>query len=97
MNQTELASKLGIRKSAVNQVFRGDGNVPMNTLAEYLHELGFEAHVELAPAGTARLNVRDYAPKPHLEWIAVGKPTFQESTSAAAPKMLSRESFTAAA
>ena len=61
MTQTDVAAKLGIRKSAVNQVFRGDGNVRMNTFAEYLHELGFEARIELVPLGTARSETRELA------------------------------------
>lgn len=54
LNQSDLAKKLGIRKSAVNQVFRGDGNVRIDTLADYLHELGLEAEIKLVPAGTHR-------------------------------------------
>lgn len=54
LNQSDLAKQLGIRKSAVNQVFRGDGNVRVDTLADYLHELGLEAEIKLVPAGTRR-------------------------------------------
>jgi transcriptional regulator with XRE-family HTH domain len=54
MTQVELAKRLGIRKSAVNQVFRGDGNVRMSTLAEYLHEMGQEAILDIAVLGTRR-------------------------------------------
>jgi transcriptional regulator with XRE-family HTH domain len=54
LSQSDLAKKLGIRRSAVNQVFRGDGNVRMETLAEYLHELGFEALLTLTRAGEPR-------------------------------------------
>ena len=67
LTQVELAKCLGIRKSAVNQVFRGDGNVRMNTLAEYLHEMGQEATLELAPSGTRRAEaVQDIAEKDKL-------------------------------
>ncbi len=51
VSQAELAGRLGIRKSAVNQVFRGDGNVRISTLAEYLHELGCELEIKAVPLG----------------------------------------------
>lgn len=54
MSQSDLAKKLRRRRSAVNQVFRGDGNVRIDTLAEYLHELGFELDLNLVPAGEHR-------------------------------------------
>ena len=54
LTQSELAKKLGYRRSAVNQVFRGDGNVRIETLAEYLHEMGFELDVHLVRAGEPR-------------------------------------------
>ncbi|MBS2963094.1 helix-turn-helix transcriptional regulator [Actinocrinis puniceicyclus] len=57
LNQVQLAKKLGVRKSAVNQVLRGDGNLRINTLAEYLHATGFEMTVELVPAGQPREHV----------------------------------------
>lgn len=63
--QSDLARGLGIRRSAVNQVFRGDGNVRIDTLAEYLHELGCELNVHLVPAGEprqARLEEREIRP-----------------------------------
>lgn len=52
--QSEIARRLGVRRSAVNQVFRGDGNLRINTLAEYLYTLGFELDVMLVPAGEPR-------------------------------------------
>ncbi|GAB3337668.1 helix-turn-helix domain-containing protein [Micromonospora halotolerans] len=54
LTQVELAKRLGVRKSAVNQVFRGDGNVRVSTLAEYLHEMGLELAIETVPLGTHR-------------------------------------------
>lgn len=53
-SQAELAKKLKVRRSAVNQVLRGDGNVRITTLAEYLHEMGFEALLTLTEAGEPR-------------------------------------------
>lgn len=69
LTQSALAQRLGIRKSAVSQVLRGDGNVRINTLAEYAHELGFEVHVELRPEGTARRAAQNFAPEFDLHWI----------------------------
>ncbi|MFE6893599.1 helix-turn-helix domain-containing protein [Streptomyces sp. NPDC057694] len=63
--QTELARRLGIRKSAVNQVVHGDGNMRVSTLAEYLHALGFELSLAKAAAGAARKQV--LANRPHTE------------------------------
>jgi transcriptional regulator with XRE-family HTH domain len=54
ITQAELAKRLNIRKSAVNQVLRGDGNMRLSTLAEYLHELGYELAIQAQPVGTQR-------------------------------------------
>ncbi|MFC5182472.1 helix-turn-helix domain-containing protein [Actinomadura harenae] len=54
LTQAEVAKRLGIRRSAVNQVFRGDGNVRIDTLAEYLHAMGYEATLTLVEAGRPR-------------------------------------------
>jgi len=53
-SQSELARRLHVRRSAVNQVLRGDGNVRINTLAEYLYALGFESNLTIVPAGEPR-------------------------------------------
>lgn len=59
-SQSELAGRLGVRKSAVNQVLRGDGNVRISTLADYLHATGYELELRLVPAGKPREDaVRD--------------------------------------
>jgi transcriptional regulator with XRE-family HTH domain len=64
-SQAELAKRLKVRRSAVNQVFRGDGNVRINTLAEYLSEMGFEVSLTLVNAGELRAAVlEDRAPIP---------------------------------
>lgn len=52
MTQQDLARRLGVRKSAVNRVFQGDGNVQLNTIAEYMHELGMEVRIDVSRAGT---------------------------------------------
>lgn len=65
ITQTELARRLGIRKSAVNQVLNGDGNMRISTLAEYLHAMGLEAVLETVAAGSPRRQVE--ANRPHDE------------------------------
>lgn len=54
LSQTELAERLGVRKSAVSQVLRGDGNLRANTIAEYLFALDRELDVKAIPAGELR-------------------------------------------
>ena len=54
LTQTDLAAKLGIRKSAVSQVLNGDGNLRVKTLAEYLGALGYELDMRLVEAGEPR-------------------------------------------
>jgi transcriptional regulator with XRE-family HTH domain len=51
LNQTQLAERLGKRKSAISQVLNGDGNVTVNTLAHYLAALGYEAELALLNHG----------------------------------------------
>lgn len=54
ITQSELASRLKVRKSAVSQVLHGDGNLRIKTLAEYLEALGYELDVRLVEAGEPR-------------------------------------------
>ena len=58
-SQAELAKRLKVRRSAVNQVLRGDGNVQISTLAEYLYEMGYELDVTLVRAGELRAAALD--------------------------------------
>jgi hypothetical protein len=71
-SQADLAKRLRVRRSAVNQVFRGDGNVRINTLAEYLHAMGFEAELTLVKAGEMRAAaLENRSPVPFLpSWSA---------------------------
>ncbi len=58
--QSHLAEVLGVRKSAVNQVLRGDGNLRISTVAEYLHVMGYELELNVVPLGKLREDaVRD--------------------------------------
>lgn len=68
LNQVGLAEKLGVRKSAVNGVLRGDGNLRLNTLAEYLHACGLELELSAVPAGTARKRSQERKPPLNLVW-----------------------------
>ena len=47
MSQSELARALGKSRSAVSQVLTGDGNLKIETVAEYLHEMGAELNVSV--------------------------------------------------
>lgn len=49
ISQTELATKLGLSRSAVSQVFNGDGNLRAETFSDYLFELGMHAEFFLVP------------------------------------------------
>lgn len=51
MNQVALAKLLGVRKGAVNQVFKGNGNVRIETLSQYLAALGYEVDLSLVQYG----------------------------------------------
>lgn len=42
ISRTELAKRLGIKKSAVSQVLNGNGNIQLSTLAEYMSALNLE-------------------------------------------------------
>lgn len=53
-SQSDLARSLQVRRSAVNQVFNGDGNVRISTLAEYLLAMGFELDISLVRSGEPR-------------------------------------------
>jgi transcriptional regulator with XRE-family HTH domain len=53
-SQSDLARRLEVRRSAVNQVFNGDGNVRISTLAEYLHAMGYELDISLLRSGEPR-------------------------------------------
>ncbi|WP_037576832.1 helix-turn-helix domain-containing protein [Phaeacidiphilus oryzae] len=59
VTQTELAERLRVRKSAVSQVLRGDGNLRIKTMAEYLHALGYEVDMRLVQAGEPRRAVKE--------------------------------------
>lgn len=67
ISQSELAERLGVRKSAVNQVLRGDGNVRISTLADYLHALDFEVELRLVPVGKPR---EDAVRELHQAWVS---------------------------
>ena len=47
LNQSDLAKKLGKTRSAVGQVFNGDGNVEIETVSDYLFEMGVELQLTL--------------------------------------------------
>ena len=50
ISQAELARRLGRSRSAVSQVLTGDGNLRIETLAEYLQAMGCELVVSVRVA-----------------------------------------------
>lgn len=65
LSQSDVARRLKRRRSAVNQVFRGDGNVRISTLAEYLYSMGYEIDIQLVRAGEPRqAQIEDRHPEP---------------------------------
>jgi transcriptional regulator with XRE-family HTH domain len=85
-SQSELARRLNVRRSAVNQVFNGDGNLRITTIAEYLHEMGYELNVTLVRAGeprSAAVEGRDAQPAlPAAGTAAVSTLYFQDTPQA---------------
>lgn len=51
VSQTELARRLGVRKSAVHRTLNGNGNLRVDTIADMLSALGYELHVSACDAG----------------------------------------------
>ena len=49
LSRKELADRLGLRKSAVSEVFGGNGNLRVNTLSDYLFECGFTLRLAACP------------------------------------------------
>lgn len=54
LTKTDLAKRLNIRRSAVGNVFKGDGNLRINTLAEYLIAMDRELVVSVVDRGVPR-------------------------------------------
>lgn len=91
LTQNRLSEILRIRKSAVSQTLRGDGNLRIKTLAEYLHAMGYELELRLVEAGEPRkaaLEARDMELAPvekadlaHGGGAAEGGPTSDRTES----------------
>lgn len=54
MTQSDLSRQLGKSRSAVNQVLTGDGNLKIETIAEYLFAMGAELHVQVRSSTPTR-------------------------------------------
>lgn len=55
MTKADVSRGLGIRKSAVGQVFGGDGNLRVNTISDYLDAMGAELEIRIVPQGASRV------------------------------------------
>jgi len=82
LSQADLARQLDVRKSAVNQVLRGDGNLRISTFAEYLHAMGYEAQVSIVPAGQPRQRVLEHRDAIARGWAKVYQMPSFDITSA---------------
>jgi transcriptional regulator with XRE-family HTH domain len=90
----DLADRLGVRKSAVSQVLNGNGNMRLNTLADYLLELGFELDVTLCRVGELRVAESEYRAPVHTFLLQSEEPRrVAESHSNPAPGRNRREVF----
>ncbi|WP_230195095.1 helix-turn-helix domain-containing protein [Streptomyces coriariae] len=72
LTQSQLAERLHVRKSAVSQVFRGDGNLRVTTMANYLSAMGYELDIRLVEAGEPRkavLEGREMVPALKQDWV----------------------------
>lgn len=59
ITKSELAKRLGIRKSAVSDALNGNGNFRLQTLAEYLAVMGFELELVPVRSGEVLLSMRE--------------------------------------
>ncbi|MFF4311694.1 helix-turn-helix domain-containing protein [Streptomyces sp. NPDC001507] len=93
LTQSQLAERLHVRKSAVSQVFRGDGNLRVNTLAQYLGAMGYELDVRVVEAGEPRnaiLEGREMIPAIKQDWV---EPESAELTSEVQHEATSQEAY----
>jgi DNA-binding phage protein len=59
MSVEQLAKALGVRRRTVRRAFDGDGNLPVGTLARYLHAMGYEVELRVVAAGEPRRKMID--------------------------------------
>jgi transcriptional regulator with XRE-family HTH domain len=60
IKKAELARILNVDRSSVTQVFNGNGNVTVNTLAEYLAALGYEIDLQPVELGEILVSMREH-------------------------------------
>lgn len=68
LTKTELAERLSVRKSAVGHVLNGDGNLRVNTIADYFAAMGCEVELHVVPLGIPRQKATGAVPKLDLVW-----------------------------
>ena len=90
LNQSDLAKKLGKSRSAVGQVLNGDGNVEIDTVSDYLFEMGVELQLTLIPLDASYRSV-------FLGWgtstLTSSKVSSLETTFAEDPKVIPFRQF----
>lgn len=67
VTRVALATKLGRGKAAVTNVLTGDGNLRVNTIAEYLDAMDMELHIAARPSAAVRV-----APPAHAAPVGAG-------------------------
>ncbi|MFT3798105.1 helix-turn-helix domain-containing protein [Microbacterium sp.] len=59
VSKAELARRLGVGRSAVNSTLKGNGNVTLRTLSEYVGVLGFELDLLPTRMGEVAVSIRE--------------------------------------
>ena len=54
MSQSELAQRLGLTRSAVSQVFSGDGNLRAETISDYLFAMGVQIEMKIVAKSSVK-------------------------------------------
>jgi predicted XRE-type DNA-binding protein len=57
ITQQAVASKMGVNRSVVNRLIKGEANLTLRSLAEIAWAIGWEPHVEIVPQQAAPRNV----------------------------------------
>lgn len=69
MSIEQLAKALGVRRRTVRRHFGGDGNLPVGTVARYLHAMGYEVELRMVAAGEPRQAVVEQRETRGLGWL----------------------------
>lgn len=79
-NKSQLAAMLGVGKSAVSQLLRGNGNMTLQTLAEYLGTMGYELEVVASEKGEISTSMRERR-RPNVACLTLRDEDWRDSPS----------------